>query len=287
MTAPAAEAPADTMPYPIHIPAWGTMPMKLFWARLDRRNLITIGDSSTSTSSVAPVLVAIEEDGALSRQFFSDRSTPPPISSVGALGEGTLRLAHALGARQAAARGDDDVVDSFATEVIGRRGARWREAVSTALLGDWVTPLLRGDRLAPEAVSHLTTEAERLHRQLMPLWRRRTHGSRLLLLDTPLGDGLSLHDLLAGCPDPGHTVTEAVTGDARLGTVLRALRQDERAVALAWAHNRAGTWAEAALCAGADDPVAFGERVRRKLKRLAVQERTRAAAAARTRGVAP
>ncbi|MEJ8653620.1 hypothetical protein WKI65_37650 [Streptomyces sp. MS1.AVA.3] len=286
MTAPAAEPPADTMPYPIHIPACGTVPLKLFRARLDRRNVITIGDSSTS---VEPSLVAmaIEEDGALSRQFFSDRPSPPPISSVSALDEGTLRLVQALSARQAAARGEDHVVDSFATEVIGRRGARWREAVSTALLGDWATPLLRGDRLATEAVSHLKTEAERLHRQLMPLWRRRTHGSRLLLLDTPLGDGLSLYDLLVGCPGPGDTVTDAVTDDARLGTVLRALRQDERAVALAWAHNGAGTWAEAALYAGADDPVAFGERVRRKLKRLAVQERTRAAAAARTRGVAP
>ncbi|MFI1502610.1 hypothetical protein [Streptomyces platensis] len=285
MTASAAEPPADTVPYPLPIPACGnTVPMKLFWARLDRRNLITIGEGSTS---VAPGLVAIEEDGALSRRFFSDRSIPPPIiSSVSALGEGTLRLAQALGARQAAARGEDHVVDSFATEVIGRQGERWREAVSTALLGDWATPLLRGDRLALEAMSHLKTEAESLHRQLMPLWRRRTHGSRLLLLDTPLGDGLSLHDLLVGCPDPGQAVTEAITDDSRLATVLRALHQDERAVALTWAHN-GGTWAEAALCAGADDPVAFGERVRRKLKRLASQERTRAAAAARTRGVAP
>ncbi|GGN43156.1 hypothetical protein GCM10012285_24240 [Streptomyces kronopolitis] len=120
--------------------------MKLFWARLDRRNLITSGEGSTP---VSPSLVAIEDDGALSRRFFSDRAIPPPIiNSVSAVGEGTLRLAQALGTCQAAARGEDHVVDSFATEVIGRPVERWREAVSTALLGEWATPLLAGHRAA-------------------------------------------------------------------------------------------------------------------------------------------
>jgi hypothetical protein len=37
------------------------------------------------------------------------------------------------------------------------------------------------------------------------------------------------------------------------------------------------TWAEAATSAGAPDPEAFGERVRRKAKRLAAEQRRRAA----------
>ncbi|MFJ4031460.1 MULTISPECIES: hypothetical protein [Streptomyces] len=34
------------------------------------------------------------------------------------------------------------------------------------------------------------------HRQLTPVWRRRTGQVRLLLPDTPLGDGLPLYDLV-------------------------------------------------------------------------------------------
>ncbi|TJZ94745.1 hypothetical protein [Actinacidiphila oryziradicis] len=290
MTAHTASEPAaDRPPDHIYIPVDnGAVPVNFVSANFDRRSVIVIGDPNRLRRlDFSPAVVAVEEDGTLSRQLFTDDledQTAPPVSFQ-ALEAGTLRLAHALGARQAAILGADHLVDSFATQVIGRQGTKWREAVSTALLGDWVAPLLRGDRLGPEALGHLKTEVDKLHRQLMPLWRRRTRGSRLLLLDTPLGDGLSLYDLLTGYPDPQHTVTEAVLGDARLKALLRVLHPDERAVALAWTHADVATWTEAALCAGAQDPVAFGERVRRKLKRLASRNHDRAAA--QTTAVAP
>lgn len=118
----------------------------------------------------------------------------------------------------------------------------------------------------------------------MPLWRRRTLGHRLLLLDTPLGDGLTLYDLVADRAqgDPA----EYRADDARLAAVLGALHPEERAVAVARAQSGVRSWAEAALVAGAADPVAAGERVRRKLKRLAARHQQRTVAAATTRSAA-
>ncbi|RPE47209.1 hypothetical protein EDD90_10662 [Streptomyces sp. Ag109_O5-1] len=51
---------------------------------------------------------------------------------------------------------------------------------------------------------------------------------------------------------------------------------------MAWAHPYADTWTEAARLAGAADPEAFGERVRRKLKRLGDRYTQRAAAVRKT-----
>lgn len=62
----------------------------------------------------------------------------------------------------------------------------------------------------------------------------------------------------------------------RLNTVLRALDPAERQVVFAYAEGEGTTWAEAAAAAGATDPDAFGERVRRKAKRQADEQRRRA-----------
>ncbi|WOT40712.1 hypothetical protein [Streptomyces coeruleorubidus] len=209
--------------------------------------------------------------------------SPPSFKG---LERGTIQLAHALRARQAALEGGERMVDRFSLEVFGRHGARWREAVSTALLGEWAAPLKSRGRVGLDALAGLRREAEALHRQLMPLWRRRTLGRRWLLLDTPLGDGLTLYDLVA---DRGQHLDDPAgycTDDAHLASVLGALHPDERAVAMAWGQAGVRTWAEAALVAGAADPVAAGERVRRKLKRLAALHRQRTAAATVTRTAA-
>ena len=47
------------------------------------------------------------------------------------------------------------------------------------------------------AVGVLKAEAQLLHPQLVPLWRRRTRHGRVLSLDAALEDGLSLYDLVA------------------------------------------------------------------------------------------
>jgi hypothetical protein len=153
---------------------------------------------------------------------------------------------------------------------------RWREAVSTALLGNWMNPLFCGQLLKPhEVVSQLRAEAREFHRQAVPLWRRRSNGRRVLLLDTPMGENVSLYDLLASRTAVPEEAIGFVPADARLAALLRALHPTEREVVQAWADPGIGTWAEAALHAGVADPEVVGERVRRKVKRLISEQQRR------------
>lgn len=190
-------------------------------------------------------------------------------------------IVKALDAFTAALAGQERMVRAYTTEVLGLRWeARWSEAVSTALLGAWADPLREGRPLTPAALDVLQAEARMIHRQLMPLWRRRVNGARLLMLDTPLGDDLTLYDLVAETADPQGTRADAGTADQRLIWVLNALQPLEREVALARTYPGVDTWTEATHFIGAADPVAFGERVRRKLKRLGRQHTERVQAAA-------
>ncbi|GGX18413.1 hypothetical protein [Streptomyces lomondensis] len=284
-------AKPSTSSVALRIPT-GAPLLQYFSASMDRRSLITV-----ASGHHRPVVVAVEADGSLSKRLFaSDPALPgmpgptnaPEVSapSFKSLERGTIQLAHALRARQAALEGGEHLVDRFTLEVLGRRGARWREAVSTALLGDWAAPLNGQGRLGLDALAGLRREAEALHRQLMPLWRRRTLGHRWLLLDTPLGDGLTLYDLVADRAPHRGDPAGCGPDDAGLAAVLSALHPDERAVAMARGQAGVMTWAEAALVAGATDPVAAGERVRRKLRRLAALHRQRTAAATATRAAA-
>ncbi|WP_275467357.1 hypothetical protein [Streptomyces noursei] len=184
----------------------------------------------------------------------------------------------ALMARQAALKGRSDLVEAFTTEVIGlRRGSRWQEAASTALLGnDWLAPLDHGHKLDERALVHLRAEILTVHRQLTPIWRRRTRHGRVLLLDTPLNDDITVQDLVADKPDASSSaVFDATPEDARLAALIRALLPAERAVALAWAHPAVRTWSDAAQEAGADDPTVVGEQVRRKVRRLVAERQRR------------
>ncbi|WP_411152190.1 hypothetical protein [Streptomyces sp. A30] len=195
------------------------------------------------------------------------------------------RAVRALEARQAALAGHNNLVDTFATDVLGlARSARWREAVSTALLGDWIEPLFAGQRLDDAAVARLRADARTTHRHLMPLWRRRTRHGRVLLLDTPLSDGLTLHDLASGITGTEATPLEYDPEDVRLAALIKALRPAERVAALAWADPNVRSWAEAAQQAGVDDPAAFGERVRRKCRRLAAEFARRRSLTVHTEG---
>jgi hypothetical protein len=187
-------------------------------------------------------------------------------------------VAEALASRARAWEGKDEDTDRFASRILClRQGPRWREAVSTALLGGWIDPLKARGRLTPEDVWGLRREAMSIHRQLVPLWRRRAGHSRVALLDTPLGEDLTLHDMVTGSPDPQDSALGAEPDDPRLAALLRALDPDERRVVLAWAHPAVATWADAAWEAGAADPVTVGERVRRKVKRQAREHERRRA----------
>ncbi|WP_405189355.1 hypothetical protein OG473_39255 [Streptomyces anulatus] len=175
----------------------------------------------------------------------------------------------ALGAREAALAGDKSTIHSFRSDVLGMWKG-WDESISTALLGNWADTLYGHGRLTVDALSRLKSEASVINRQLTPVWRRKVSQSRLLLLDTPLGDGLSLYDLVPGQASADLGV-EAGFDDPRLAEIMQALSPAERAVTLALAAGGVTTWAEAAMAAGATQPEKMGEQVRRKVKRLAAR----------------
>ncbi|GGT44386.1 hypothetical protein [Streptomyces chromofuscus] len=171
-----------------------------------------------------------------------------------------------------------ETIDVFGARVLTvPRSSRWREAVSGALDGEWCSSLVQSGYLPSTALGALREEARALHRQLVPLWRRRTRHGRVLSLDADLGDGLSLHDLVAADVDLLSRTTGGVFEDERLNRILRALDPAERAVVFAYAEGEGTTWTEAATAAGALDPEALGERVRRKAKRLAAEQNRRVA----------
>ncbi|WP_123980705.1 hypothetical protein [Streptomyces sp. Ag109_O5-1] len=149
-------------------------------------------------------------------------------------------------------------------------GPQWREAASTAVCEPFWTTGMDGTRTIDEQfVALMRAEVRMIHRQLVPVWRHKINGLRVLQLEAPLwAGGLTLLDVVAGELRMEGLVFETAFDDPRVDAVLRGLTEDERRVAMAWAHPYADTWTEAARLAGAADPEAFGERVRRKLKRL-------------------
>jgi len=193
----------------------------------------------------------------------------------------------ALEAQHAAVHGYDDGVDDF-SRAIGIPAAKtsaWREAVSTALIGDW-TQLVTAGRDQLIVPQHIKREAERAHRQQQPLWEHKVNGRRVSLLEAPIGDGLTLRDLISEQEGSDAAETDRGADGPRLEAVLGTLEPEERDVALAWAHPGIRTWADAARHARAADPEVFGERVRRKVRRIAARRAEQAASATRTRAAA-
>ncbi|MFJ9692650.1 hypothetical protein [Kitasatospora sp. NPDC101183] len=224
----------------------------------------------------APELLNLSAARSLFAEGLDYRSVPTAEPTTQSIERGFLEMGRqvppvvrALNARQAALTGEQEVVDRFTAEVMGLWSG-WREPVATALLGNWADPLNGGGELSPAALAELRSEAGTIHRQLTPIWRRKTSRARLLLLDTPLGNNSTLYDLLAAAPapdDPADTLE-----DERLLLILRDLHPAERQVVLALAHPGVTTWKDAAAFAGAT--TAFGERVRRKVRKLAGPRRS-------------
>ncbi|MER5763537.1 hypothetical protein [Streptomyces sp. NPDC002082] len=188
-----------------------------------------------------------------------------------------LLLQNALVARNAAIDGDHVTVDEFSRTWLGlEHPARWRAAVEMALLGDWVDAL--HDRAVDDpALRHLLRrEADEAHHQMLPLWEHRTRGQRVTLLSRPVGDGLTLADVVTDRRCPESLLLDDEFQDPRVGAVLRQLAEPEEKVARTWAAG-ADSWAVAAVDSA--QPAAYGERVRRKLHRLGARQTERAAAA--------
>ncbi|MCB5169936.1 hypothetical protein LG634_34685 [Streptomyces bambusae] len=189
----------------------------------------------------------------------------------------------ALGARQSILRsttpdGWKKEVALFARRHLGlsRLDEEWLEAVSMALLGKWADSL---SDPAPDDVgllNQLRQEARAVHRQLMPLWERKSGPGRVWMLDYLMPSGDDLHDSVS----TGYRVEDEILPweperkDAL--AVFNQLKSDEQHVARAYALG-AGTWAEAAHEARLPEPT--GRRVMRKLHRLGARQIERTAAA--------
>ncbi len=162
-------------------------------------------------------------------------------------------------------------------------GPKWREAASTALSEHWSVALDPGMSIEEVYTRIVRNDVLAVHRQLVPLWRHKVGSSRVRMLEAPLGgSGLTLLDVVSGELRMDDLVFESCFDNPGIGAVLRGLTEEERRVAMAWAHPYADTWTEAARVAGAADPEAAGERVRRKLKRRGDQYTQRAAAVRKT-----
>ncbi|MFF7603130.1 hypothetical protein [Streptomyces mirabilis] len=174
-------------------------------------------------------------------------------------------LIAALVARNAAIEGDAEGVNAFSRTWLGlTRPERWREAVEMALLGDWVEQLGSGSTRDPSITSLLHRHRKAEHQRLQPLWERRVRGKRTALLSRPVGDSLTLADALPGARSPEALLNDTFIDD-RISTVLSHLSAEETEIALSWARAE-DSWAESAD--GVGQEAAYGERVRRKLKRL-------------------
>ncbi|MEU4359930.1 hypothetical protein [Streptomyces virginiae] len=243
--------------------------------------LVAVHDDGTvATSPLGPqsqldsILAANRSLFAHANDFLAVPTSEPPTGE--SVERGFLEMGwevspvvRAMNARNAVLSGDRAMVESFTSEVLGLWSG-WHEPVSTALLGDWMMPLLEEGRLSPRALTSLKDEARTIHRQLTPVWDRKVARKRLLLLDTPLAEGMTLHDLLADRPSRELAAVDQLE-DPRLLGILQQLTPGYRAVVLALGNPGVSTWAEAAALAGAPTPAVYGEKVRRKVKGLATK----------------
>nr|WP_165987392.1 hypothetical protein [Streptomyces sp. YIM 98790] len=187
------------------------------------------------------------------------------------------QLRAAIAARTEAIRtGGSPDLAMFGRIALGlNRSDRWTEALSSALLGDWIVPLYDGTGLGWPALGHLRSEARTLHAQLVPLWKRRPGKNRVLPLETPVCNGATLRDLLADRSLPDDPVLDQVPGDRRLAAILAALNPADRAVFIARGHSGVATWADAAALTGSEHPEKDGQRVRRAVRRAVDEFRRR------------
>ncbi|MFH8894505.1 hypothetical protein [Streptomyces sp. NPDC017949] len=196
-------------------------------------------------------------------------------------GEPREALAAAFAARSAALDGNAARVDAFSREWLGlAHPERWREAVEMALLSDWTSALPAGAADDAYVSEQLRRRARTEHTRLRPLWERgRFHGRRTALFSEPLRGGGTVEDLVADGRTPETEALFTELADSRIAAVIWELRtqEGEQGYAVAWNWASAGEgWAQAAADAGL--PEAYGERIRRKLKRLGQRQTARDAA---------
>ena len=118
-----------------------------------------------------------------------------------------------------------------------------------------------------EVLALLNRHTEVEHQRLQPIWAHKVSGRQLRLLDDPVAEGVALRDVITDNSRPEDFALRSVLEDRRILAVLRSLSPAEAAVVAAYGSSPM-TWTQAAVEAGVANPEAFGERVRRKVKRL-------------------
>jgi len=241
------------------------------------RSMADFTSSIRAASGSLAGFAAVSASAGLVDLLRSWRETA--VTGLGLL-RGLARAAYraALRARAAVLNGEDGPVAWFIEAWLRMRATPERvEAVSAALLEEgW-------DVGVPEDPAYLLTDLRsrtaRQARVLRPIWETRLNYQTIGSLDRPVTTGtgtlLAVADLV---PDPQTTEDLALASECeeqRLRLVLSRLKPDELQVTHVYAQRSELTWAEAARLAGAADPAAAGERVRRKLKRLGAEHSRR------------
>ncbi len=241
------------------------------------RSMASLGSIRAAAAGSLVDFAAMSATAGLADLFRSWRETAE--TGLGLL-RGLARAAHraALRARAAVLNGDDGPVTWFIETWLHMRVTPERiEAVSAALLDEgW-------DVGIPEDPAYLLTDLRsrtvRQARVLRPIWETQLNYRTIGRLDhtvtTSNGTLLTVADLV---PDPQTTEDLVLANECeeqRLRRVLTRLKPDELQVTNVYAERSKLTWAEAARLAGAADPAAMGERVRRKLKRLGTEHTRR------------
>jgi hypothetical protein len=177
----------------------------------------------------------------------------------------------ALVARNACIEGDTAAVDEFSRVWLNLSQPQpWRAAVEMALLGDWVEALGRHLSGDVEIMKLLHHHSHLERRCLQPLWERKCGGGPVRLLENPVVPGVSLRDVITDDQRPEDGLLLGQVEDSRVLAVLAHLAPQERAVTMAYSTQHM-TWAQAAELCGSDDPERFGNRVRRKVRRLGLR----------------
>ncbi|MFD4123961.1 hypothetical protein ACFXKK_02445 [Streptomyces globisporus] len=202
----------------------------------------------------------------------------------------------ALVAREEILMGDLGAVESFIMDYLTRHVYREdRDAVLGALLQDeWLDGPRDNDRFVPffkrfvraqrAAWRHLT-ETEINHRFVVSLDGDSSvrGAAEVLEMRAPAEARSPEFHLLNPetsplCPDHSRRVIEPLL-DARIRRQLDKLDRDELRTAYAWASEtwepKVRAWEEAARYCGIGEPAQYGERVRRKLRRLGREEQRR------------
>ncbi|MGJ5804927.1 hypothetical protein ACSCB1_38400 [Streptomyces europaeiscabiei] len=183
--------------------------------------------------------------------------------------------------------GDQEAVVEFGAVWLGL-GAQYKEAVETALMGDWLVDVDVTDTDA--VVSSLKREVSRARDALKPLWDRMVGGQsvRMLGAECLRGDRGAMADSLVedrALPPDLQVIHRLlpVGHDPCAAELLETLKPGDRSVALMYAQG-VGTWAEVGALVGAGSSGGLGERVRRMLKSRGDEHVRRAREVLRTSG---